>query len=318
MPFVRVNGTALHYTRVGPDSSADGTAEPMLWLPGFAISANAWQPVEHHYSGAFDCIAFDNRATGRSGPSRRVISIPQLAGDAVGVLDALGIASAHVYGISYGGMVAQEMAIRFPDRVRGLILGGTTPGGPRAHLPDVAGLVDLGRTMTRSSGKYGLAGALFSERFRQEQPDRARELAQNLLKHRAPRSGVVAHLLASVYHDTYSRLRLIRSPTLVVHGGDDRMTPLRNAHLLVDRIPDAELAVIPGTGHAYLLEKPEESAEVVLEFLRRRAPEAGQPRRSRTEPLSRAWGLPVGALRTAQSLAAATWRTDSSTRTRVT
>src|SRR4051794_25908425 len=106
MPFVRVNGAALHYTRVGPGPAGpdDGTAEPMLWLPGFAISANAWQPVEHHYSGTFDCVAFDNRATGRSGPSRRMISIPQLAGDAVGVLDALGIESAHVYGISYGGM----------------------------------------------------------------------------------------------------------------------------------------------------------------------------------------------------------------------
>ncbi len=318
MPFVRVAGAALYYTRTG-SPSASGTGddtEPLLWLPGFAISANAWQPVEHHYAGAFDCIAFDNRATGRSGPSRRMISIPQLAGDAVGVLDALGIESAHVYGISYGGMVAQEMAIRFPDRVRGLVLGGTTPGGPRAHLPDVMALADLARTMRRSSGKYGLAGALFSDRFRQEQPDRARELAGNLLKHRAPRTGVAAHLLASVYHDTYSRLRLIRSPTLVVHGGDDRMTPLRNARLLVDRIPDAELAVIDGTGHAYLLEKPEESAEVVLEFLRRRAPVAGAARRSATERVTRAWGLPVGALRTAHSLAAATWRPDSSSRHR--
>src|SRR3954452_2029000 len=315
MPFVRVHGTALYYTRTGFASDGSGdAAEPMLWLPGFAISSNAWQPVEHHYADAFDCIAFDNRATGRSGRSRRMISIPQLAGDAVGVLDALGIESAHVYGVSYGGMVAQEMAIRFPDRVRGLILGGTTPGGPRAHLPEAGALVDLARTMRRSSGKYGLAGALFSDRFRQEQPDRARGLAENLLRHRAPRSGVAAHLLASVYHDTYSRLRLIRSPTLVVHGGDDRMTPLRNAHLLVDHIPDAELAVIPGTGHAYLLEKPQESAEVVLEFLRRRGPGAGRARRSRTEPLSRAWGLPVGALRTARSLADATWQSDSSAR----
>lgn len=309
MPFVRVCGTALFYTRTGAgaDDISSGSAEPLLWLPGFAISANAWQPVEHLYD-AYDCIAFDNRATGRSGPSRRVISIPQLAGDAVGVLDALALESAHVYGVSYGGMVAQEMAIRFPDRVRGLVLGGTTPGGPRSALPDAGALVDLGRTMRRSSGRYGLAGALFSERFRREEPDRVRELTDNLLAHRAPRSGVLAHLLASVYHDTYSRLRLIRSPTLVVHGGDDRMTPLRNAHLLVDRIPDAELAVIPDAGHAYLLEQPEASADIVLEFLQRRAPAAGQARPHRTERLSRAMGLPVGAMRTARSLAEATWR----------
>jgi 3-oxoadipate enol-lactonase len=301
MAYLRVHGAGLYYSRVGE-------GEPLLWLPGFAISSKAWEPVLHHYSPAYDCISFDNRASGRSGPTRRVISIPQLAGDAVGVLDALGIESAHVYGVSYGGMVAQEMAIRFPNRVRGLILGGTSPGGPLAVRPDVRGLVGLGRTMRRSSGRYGLSGALFSDEFRRAHPEHARELTENLQQHRAPHSGVLAHLLASVYHDTMSRLRLIRSPTLVVHGGNDQMTPLRNAELMVDRIPDAELAVIAGTGHAYLLEKPEESAEVVLDFLRRRQPKAGRPRRDPTEPVSRAWGLPVGAARTARSLAELTWR----------
>jgi 3-oxoadipate enol-lactonase len=304
MPYLRVQGAGLYYSRVG-------TGETMLWLPGFAISSKAWEPVLPHYASDYDCISFDNRASGRSGPTRRIISIPQLAGDAVGVLDALSIESAHVYGISYGGMVAQEMAIRFPDRVRGLILGGTSPGGPRAHRPDVTQLVDLGRSMRGSAGRYGLAGALFSDEFRRAHPDQARELTENLQKHRAPHSGVLAHLLASVYHDTVSRLRLIRSPTLVVHGGADRMTPIRNAELLVDHIPDAELAVIPGTGHAYLLEKPEESAQVVIDFLRRRRPTAGRPRPSRAEPFSRAWGLPVGAARTARSLAELTWRRGS-------
>lgn len=307
MPFLRVNGTGLHYTRTG-------SGEPLLWLPGFAISARAWEPVLPLYAENYDCISFDNRASGRSGPSRRVISIPSLAGDAVGVLDALGIESAHVYGISYGGMVAQEMAIRFPDRVRGLLLGGTTPGGPRAVLPSPTQLVDLGRSMRTGSGRYGLSAALFSEQFALEQPDRARELTENLQRHRAPYSGMAAHLLASVYHDTVSRLRLIRSPTLVVHGGADRMTPLRNAEMLVDRIPDAELAVVEGAGHAYLLEQPETAAELALEFLDRRRPVAGRPRRSRTEPVTRAVGLPVGALRTAHSLAMSTWRLDRTRR----
>jgi 3-oxoadipate enol-lactonase len=310
MPFLRVNGAGLHYTRTGPGPGRE--AEPILWLPGFAISSRAWEPVLPHYDQHYDCISFDNRASGRSGPTRRVISIPSLAADAVGVLDALGIGSAHVYGVSYGGMVAQEMAIRFPSRVRGLILGGTTPGGPRAALPSPADLVGLGRSMRSGSGRFGLSAALFSEQFVREQPDRAKELTENLQRHRAPFSGVAAHLLASVYHDTVSRLRLVRAPTLVVHGGADRMTPLRNARLLAERIPDAELAIIPGAGHAYLLEKPEESAEVVLEFLRRRDPQPGRARRDPTEPLSRAWGLPVGALRTARSLAERTWRLDRS------
>ena len=166
--------------------------------------------------------------------------------------------------------------------------------------------------MRSGSGRYGLSAALFSEEFSREHPDEVRELTANLQRHGAPYTGMAAHFLASVYHDTVSRLRLIRSPTLVVHGGADRMTPLRNATLLADGIPDAELAIIPGVGHAYLLEKPERSAEVVLEFLRRRDPGPGRARRNPVEPWSRAWGLPVGALRTAQSLAMRTWRVDRS------
>src|SRR4051794_10101139 len=301
MPYLRVQGAGLYYSRVG-------TGGTMLWLPGFAISSKAWEPVLPHYASDYDCISFDNRASGRSGPSRRVISIPSLAGDAVGGLDALGIESAHVYGISYGGMVALEMAIRFPERVPRLGLGGTSPGGPRAAVPSPGQLMRLGKRMrSTGSGRFGLSAALFSEQFLREQPDRARELTVNLQRHRAPFSGVAGHLMASVYHDTVSRLRLIQAPTLVVHGGADRMTPLRNARLLAGRIPDAGGAVIEGTGHASLLEKPEESARVVLDFLDRRRPEAGRRRRNPTEPLTRAWGLPVGAMRTAHSLALRSW-----------
>jgi pimeloyl-ACP methyl ester carboxylesterase len=263
------------------------------------------------YAREYDCIAYDNRASGRSGPTRRTISMPSLAADAVGVLDALGIESAHVYGISYGGMVAQEMAIRFPERVRGLILGGTSPGGPRSAVPSPTELMRLGRSMrSGGTGRYGLSAALFSEQFLREQPERARELTVNLQRHRAPFSGVAAHLLASVYHDTVSRLNRISAPTLVVHGGADRMTSLRNARLLAERIPDAELAVIEGAGHAYLLEKPETSAEVVLDFLHRRQPSAGRQRQDPTEALTRAWGLQVGAFRTARSLALRSWWPD--------
>src|SRR4051794_41762789 len=128
MPFLRVNGAGLHYTR-------SGAGEPLLWLPGFAISSMAWQPVEHHYAAAFDCIAFDNRATGRSGPSRRVISIPQLAGDAVGGLDALGIESAHVYGVSYGGGGAQGEGVPVPPPGPGAVPRGTPPRGPPGAPP---------------------------------------------------------------------------------------------------------------------------------------------------------------------------------------
>jgi len=299
----------LPYARVGTGSTqlwydTTGQGDPLLWLPGFALSGAAFEAVLPLYTG-LQSITFDHRRTGRSGQARGlpgVVSIPGLAGDAVRLLDALGLESAHVYGVSYGGMVAQELALRFPERVRGLVLGATTPGGPRAVLPSVAELAALARDVAAPGTGQGLAGAVFSREFRRADPHRARRLARGMRVHRAPPDGVLAHFLASFYHDTWARLPRIQAPTLVLHGSADTMTPLVNARVLAASIPGAELCIVEGAGHAYLLECPEESARLVLEFLsRRRRPVAGRAVRPTAEPLTRALGLPVGMLRTARS-----------------
>jgi 3-oxoadipate enol-lactonase len=286
-----------------------GAGEPLLLITGFAISAAVFEPVLPLYLRHFDCIYFDNRSSGRSDASGWPASVPQFAGDAARLLDELGVGSAHVYGVSMGGMIAQELAIRFPEKVRGLVLGGTTPGGPRAARPALGELLALlGQAggALRQPGRPWLGAMLFSPRFRREQPDRVRELLAYFARHRASARGLAAHWWATVYHDTVSRLHLIDAPTLVMHGECDAMSPLRNARLLADEIPDAELAIVSRAGHAYALERPEESLELLLDWLRRRgAIEAGRPRTgltARAEPLTRSLGLPVGALRTGASL----------------
>lgn len=288
----------------------EGSGEPMLWITGFTISAAVFRPILHLYTPTLDCITYDNRGSGRSSTPLHPTSVPELAGDAVRLLDALGIESAHVYGLSMGGMIAQELAIRFPERVRGLVLGCTTPGGPRASRPGPRQIAGLGLAATREltrPGRPWLGPMLFSERFLREHPERARELIAYFAVHRAPVTGMSAHWWASVYHDTFSRLSLIQAPTLVLHGGQDRMSPLANSQILAERIPDAELGVIDGAGHAFALECPQQSARVTLEWLERRAPIAPGRRaaglEARGERLTRALGLPVGALRTGRSLA---------------
>lgn len=303
MPYAG-GGPRLHYGRTG---NPDG--EPLLWITGFTISAAVFDPILPLYEDRFDCITFDNRGAGRSAAPLRPISIPELAGDAVRVLDAAGLASAHVYGLSMGGMIAQEMAIRFPDRVRGLVLGGSTPGGPRAVRPSRGELAALGRGVLGAGAgrdRAWLAALLFSDAFRREHPDRVRALLPHFGAHRAQLHGRAGHLLATVYHDTVSRLSRIQAPTLVFHGATDAMAPLANAHLLVERIPDAELALVEGAGHAYLLERPEHSRDVLTGWIDRhgtigpgRAPSAIA---RRIEPVTRAFGLPVGAVRTGRSL----------------
>jgi 3-oxoadipate enol-lactonase len=301
---VRVNGTRLYYER-------HGSGEPLLFITGFTISSAVFEPVLDRYAGRFECILCDNRGSGRSGAPWRPTSMPELAADAAGLLRALGLGSAHVYGLSMGGMVAQELAIRFPERVRGLVLGGTTPGGPRAARPTLAELRALSTAAAGARGGGGerawLAGALFSPGFRREEPERVRELLRFFARHRATPRGALSQLGAAIYHDTVSRLGRIGAPTLVVHGACDAMAPLANARLLAQRIPDAELAIVPDAGHAYLLERPEASFAVLAEWMDRRGPiAAGRPRAgvaARVEPLSRALGLPIGAVRTGASLA---------------
>ena len=250
-----------------------GTGEPLLLVTGFAISAAVFEPVLGLYAAHFECILYDHRGSGRShgrAPAPRTMGA--LADDAAGLLDELGIERAHVYGVSMGGMVAQEIALRHPDRVRTLILGCTSPGGPRAARPGVRELAALaGGTVGERSPR---AAALFSADFRRRHPRRVRELLRPFNAHPTPRAAVVAQIAASALHDTCSRLERIAAPTLVLHGERDHLVPLANGRTLARLIPGAELRVIRGAGHAYALERPHAALEALLTWLTRTREEA--------------------------------------------
>ena len=295
-----LTATQLHVER-------EGHGEPLLWITGFAISSEVFTPVIQTYAAGFDCIRYDNRGAGRSHAPWRFTSIPELAGDAVRLLDALHIDSAHVYGLSMGGMIAQEMALRFPDRVRALVLGATSHGGPRAVLPSPKIAAALASRTAPAAMRAELVGrAMFTEPFRTREPELVRRYLRLLGAHRASARGLLSHLTASTYHDTRARLPRIVAPTLVIHGGQDQLTPVANARLLARGIPDATLAVLPDAGHGYLLEQPELAHQALTDWLAARSPvPAGRALTglaARSEPFTRHLGLPVGMLRTARSL----------------
>jgi pimeloyl-ACP methyl ester carboxylesterase len=285
-----------------------GAGEPLLVITGFAISSAIFEPLLDLYAQRFDCITYDHRGSGRSGARLRPTSMPELAADAARLLDAIGVDSAHVYGVSMGGMVALELALRFPERVRGLVLGCTTAGGPLAVRPSLRELRVISAVAAgelRKPGRPWLATFLFSPAFRRDHPDRVAFLLEHFHRHRPSPHGAAAQFWATVFHDTVARLPRIQAPTLVFHGEHDVMSPLGNSQLLAQRIPDAELAVVEGAGHAYALERPEESFALLCDWHDRHAPISAGRRRDDLavllEPVTRPFGLPIGALRTSRS-----------------
>ena len=242
----------------------DAQAPPLLLLAGQANSHHWWDGIRDRLAEHRRTITFDYRGTGRTAELNPEDdggwSTTSFAVDAVTVLEGLGCSSADVYGTSMGGRVAQELAINHPDRVRRLVLACTTPGGPHAVERSDAVRRAL---MTADRGKR--LEAMINFFYTQDWPrDRRSNLFGDptMTKRAAHR-----HLRVSAEHDAYDRLHRIAAETLILHGEDDPMAPVANAHLLADRIPHARLQLTPGGRHGFFDEFADDVNRAVLDFL---------------------------------------------------
>ena len=198
-----------------------GAGEPLLLITGWTISSAVFEPVLDLYSQHFECIIYDHRGSARSKGSAPP-TMGALADDAARLLTALRIPRALVYGLSMGGMVALEVALLHSGRVQGLVLGGTSPGGPLApRLGPKEVIVDGARGRDRERSLR--APLLFSSEFRREQPERVRELVGYFKRHRSSAATIAAQTLAARAFATTLRLGRVRTPTLVMHGERDRL-----------------------------------------------------------------------------------------------
>ncbi len=269
MAYADVRGARLYYER-------HGSGDPLLLITGWTISAAVFEPLIPLYAEHFDVIMYDHRGSARS-HGQSPTTPGGLAADAAGLLHALRVPPAHAYGLSMGGMVAQELALRHPARVNGLVLGGTSAGGPFAPR---LGLRDMWAIASGTVASRGIrAPVLFSPQFRHEHPERVRELLRHFTAHRSSAATIAAQTGASAMFSSVARLGRLRAPTLVMHGELDRLVPLAASRLLASRIPDAELAVVRGAGHAYALEQPRESLDLLLGWLARRLSRPAQERK---------------------------------------
>lgn len=246
--------------------------EPVLHIMGLGGTAQAWARLLPYIERDYRVLTFDHRGTGLSDPVTFPLRMADLVGDAVAVLDAAGVRRAHVHGVSLGGMVAQELALRHPERVRSLLLGCTTPGGimvsnePPWRLIAAAGL----RPVLGAERTWPLvSSALYSRRTREQFPERIAEDEAMRVADATPAATILAQMLAVARHDARSRLHALAGlPVTVVHGAEDVLIPPRAGRALAERIPGARLVVLDRTGHLLGTDAGPAWGAVVLEHLR--------------------------------------------------
>ncbi len=262
MPFLdRPCGWRLYFELHGP---VEG--EPIVLLEGMGGDIPGWRRNIPRLARELRVVAYDLRGNGRSegpdGPTRMATYVE----DTVALLDHLGIDRAHVYGQSFGGMVAQELALAHPARVRTLILAATHCGGPRAARGDAR------------APKAEPWRSLYAPSFPDRHPEHvAEDLRVAATQRRDPR-GERRQWEAMQGFDAFDRLPGIVAPTLVLHGTEDQVIPVENARILAARIPGAELVLLVGAGHLYHSERAEEADAAVLDFVRRHRQEGGRGR----------------------------------------
>ncbi|MFE2497872.1 alpha/beta fold hydrolase [Streptomyces scopuliridis] len=249
------DGTVLAYQR-------QGSGHPLLLLAGQANNHHWWDGVREDFHATHTTITMDHRGTGESERPQGPYSTRQFADDVIAVLDDLGVGSADVYGTSMGGRVAQWVAARHPARVRRLVLGCTSPGGPHAVERDTSVRRSLAQADPKAS-RDALLDLMYTPAWLAGHPGPYTTLGDPGMPPHARRG----HLLASNEHNAWDALPRISAPTLILHGADDRLTPPDNAPLLAARIPDARAHIFPGARHAYFEECREEAGALVTDFL---------------------------------------------------
>lgn len=251
-----------------------GTLRRRPWLTliqGLGLDSSGWGPAAGQLQARFRLALPDNRGSGRSDPAAQPVKIADMAREVVSVLDDAGIAQTAVLGASLGGIVAQELVRHHPERVSRLVLACTTPGWPFAFpMPAASAMLMAAlRNLPPETARRRLVENALSPQTLREHPDLAERLIEHLRSRPADPGALSAQAIAGASYTSRLTQAHIQVPTLVLHGGADRVVDPRNAKLLADRIPGAELVIIPELGHLFFWEDPDGFAAAVTEFLLR-------------------------------------------------
>jgi pimeloyl-ACP methyl ester carboxylesterase len=254
--------------RISWESDGPEDAPAVLLLMGLAYPAAMWFRLVPALAESYRVIRIDNRGAGRTGDVPGApYTVETMAADSLAVLDAADVDTAHVVGLSMGGLIAQELVLTAPERVRSLCLIATHPGSAHAvaNPQAVAMLMRRGQMTPQEAAEasvpYNYAPGTPRERIEEDWAVRLPLAATN--------EGYLAQVVGSSRWDGYGRMGGITAPTLVVHGELDALVPPENGRIIAGRIPGAELVTIPNANHVLMTDQPEHVSKVLLAWLDR-------------------------------------------------
>ncbi len=262
MPSKRVNDVEMAYR-------LEGAGDPLLMIMGITGSKYHWLGFEKKLAADFLTIAFDNRGVGETSAPPGPYSMAQMAADTVGLLDVLAIDRAHVFGVSMGGMIAQEIALTYPERVRTLVLGCTHFGGVQQVLasPEVFQRAFVLAGKGPEQAIRDILSVNFTADYMRAHPDVVEHLVAYGVENRMTREAFAGQMAAAADHDTADRLGAVRAPTLAIAGDKDELIPPQNSVEIAGKIPQAEITLLPGIGHMFWVEAPDEAAFQIRRFI---------------------------------------------------
>jgi pimeloyl-ACP methyl ester carboxylesterase len=263
MPKVKVGDIHIHY-------EIKGKGEPLLLIMGIGGKTTQWRWQVNDLARDFRVIVFDNRGAGNTDRPDIEYTMKMFADDTAGLLQALNIKQASVFGISMGGMIALEFACQYPELVKRLILGCTTPGGRKSVVlgKDAQEVMTSNRKLGMEQFYHKMIPWVFSADFLAKNPDIGDQWVALQLENPTPEYSYQRQWEATMHHNTFRRLPQINVPTLVITGSDDKLIPPQNSEIMAREIPGAKLVMLEGAGHCFFVEKTEETNKIIRDFIK--------------------------------------------------
>jgi len=270
MPFAISQGIKLYY-------EVTGQGDPLVLIMGYGHHSLHWGALPQQLAGInYQVVLMDNRGVGRSDKPDVPMSINMMADDVCGVMDAAGLKKASIFGVSMGGLIAQVFALNYPDRLTNLVLGCTFPGGPHMVPSDPEGLKILFdyeylQKMAPEQRSMTVFRFFCSDEYIETNKESFNYYHRVTTEYPTPAYIFKRQAEAISAEDTWDRLPLIKSPTMIITGTDDRLVTYKNSELLEERIPGAELTLLQDKRHGFFIEAMDSTRIFINGFMKRRS-----------------------------------------------